>query len=73
MRIEYKPSTGNPFGQFVVHAENDLERTVLHNFLEAGHMGYTFWLHGSVYSCNVSGDVSFNFGWIKKRKKKSSL
>ena len=66
MRIEYRTSTGDCFGQFVVHAENDLERTVLHNFLSADKKEWQFWLHGGTYGSDDDGCIAFNFGWVKK-------
>lgn len=68
MRIEYCVSTGNPYGQFVVFAESELERTVLHNFLSAKQEGWQFWLHGSVLNCDLNGITSFNFGWVKPKE-----
>ena len=66
MRIEYKKSTGSPFGQFIVFAENELERIILHNFLMADKNTWKFWLHGGTYSCDLDDYTSFNFGYVKR-------
>lgn len=63
MRIEYKASTGDPFGQFVVYPEGELDQTILYNFLQGKEYNMKFWLHGSTYG--ESGLCAFNFGWIK--------
>lgn len=68
MRVEYVKSEGNPFGQFVIYAENQLERTVLYNFLNADRDRWQFWLHGGTYNCDFNDYTAFNFGWIKKKE-----
>jgi len=67
MRIEYHISTGNPFGQFVVFAESEQDRTILNNFMFPK-KDMKFWLHGATYDCRSQGPSSFNFGWIKENK-----
>lgn len=67
MRIAYRPSTGNPFGQFVVYPESELDRTILYNFLQGKDYGMKFWLHGTTYG--DSGLSAFNFGWTESEAK----
>lgn len=65
MRIEFAKSTGCPYGQFVVYAENEQDCAMLEIFLQgAGDRNYRFWRHGETY---YNGHIrGFNFGWVKK-------
>jgi len=66
MRIEIADSMGCPVTQFVVHAENDLDRFILKAFLTFPDNAKDKWVfrkHG--YTCDDSGYRSFNFGWVK--------
>ena len=69
MRIEWHDAEDvDNIGQFVVYAENEIERGLLRRFAnKARTKGWRFWLHGSCYSCDLGGVTSFNFGCIKDK------
>ena len=71
MKIRYAEATGCPAGQFVVEAENDVERAILKNFCSFPDYAKDKWefhIHGKSYG--YSGQNSFNFGyWIRNDKK----
>jgi len=67
MRIEWHDTdiVGGQ-GQFVVHAENELERGVLRRFVKLSYSkDWKFTMHGMCYSCDLHGVKSFNFGHVK--------
>lgn len=70
MRIEFRPATGCPYGQFVVTAESEGDRAIISNFFQADREGWEFGLHG--YGGPADGfpwPANFNFGWKRKEKK----
>ncbi len=69
MRIEWHDTEDvDNMGQFVVYAENEVERGLLRRFVNKEHKsGWKFWVHGSCYSCDLSGVTSFNFGFVKDK------
>ncbi|KKK73069.1 hypothetical protein LCGC14_2897550 [marine sediment metagenome] len=69
MRIEWHDTQDvDGVGQFVVHAESEIERGLLRRFVnKARTKGWKFWLHGSCYSCDLQSVTSFNFGCIKDK------
>jgi hypothetical protein len=52
-------------GQFVVRAENDIERAILRRFVRMGEKGYKFRLHSYGGLCENFGWDTFNFGFAK--------
>ena len=64
MRIRFAPSTGCPFGQFVVEAESQEDRALLACFLSAPYAEWKFHQHGVGYMGGLDGPTNFNFGWI---------
>jgi len=71
MRIRVAEQTGHPVPQFVVYADDETERAILGaftNYKQNSKQPVQFWLHGSTYSCDVSGVTSFNFGYIYEQK-----
>jgi hypothetical protein len=64
MRIRFASATGDPYGQFIVEAESQLDKELIENFLKGLYdEKFKFWLHGTTYTCG--GYTSFNFGWTK--------
>lgn len=68
MRIEWHDTEDlDNSGQFVVFAENELERALLRRFAAQTYdKNWEFRMHGSCYSCDLQGTTSFNFGFSKK-------
>lgn len=65
MRIRFAHSTGCPHGQFVVEADDDVERAILAAFLGADPAQWQFTRHGQSYDQPANGPRAFNFGWRK--------
>ena len=72
MKARIADSRGVPVPQFIVEAENEIERQVLKTFCMLPSWmqdKYEFWLHGYCISGDVDGVTSFNFGWKKQEDK----
>ncbi len=72
MRIEYRPATACPAGQFVVYAENQTDLLMLKAFFSADQACWKWQLHGRTWGGRPGefSQQSFNFGWAKRPKKK---
>lgn len=73
MKIRVADSTGCPVPQFIVEAESEKDRMILKSFTEFRDYTNDKWefnLHGVTYSGDVSGPISFNFGWTNKNNLK---
>ena len=70
MKIEWQDTQGvDSMGQFIVFAENVVERGLLRRFVNLAYKkGWKFWLHGSDHNCDLGGVTSFNFGCIKDKE-----
>ncbi len=67
MKVRFTTSTGNSYGQFVISAEDELERAVLTNMFDlAQKMKAVFVRHGYSYNCDFSQVTDFNCGYIDK-------
>jgi len=75
MRIEWKDTHDvDGAGQFVVFAENEVERGLLRRFTNQNRKkGWKFWMHGSGYSCDLHGVTNFNFGFVKEEEDKGMI
>lgn len=72
MRVEFAPSTGCPFGQFVIYGESKQDIAIIESFLQGRYdKKVQFWLHGSTYSAGHTRN--FNFGWIQRIHNPSRL
>lgn len=67
MKVRFAEATGCPFGQFIIEAENDNDRTLMKVFLAAPRKEWQFHLHGYSLVC-MQGFDNFNFGWVDRRK-----
>ena len=75
MRIEWHDTQDiDNIGQFVVYAENEIERGLLRRFVnKTRRKGWRFLVHGSCYSHDshdFCGVTSFNFGCVEDKEHK---
>ena len=66
MKVRYVPDGGSLVGCFSIEAENEMERTILTQFVKATETGWRIHQHSSVYECDYSAITKLLIGVVKE-------